>query len=152
MKGFAHILVPLDFSEYSAQILGTALSVLTEGGRITLLHVVEWLPAVTEGTFGIYPHRKDIEKVKQLSLEKLAEMASRHTGYDIHASVKEGKPATAILETVAESEPDLVVMGSHGRSRLDHLLIGSVTERVIRKSPCPVLTVKFSPSERKSGE
>jgi universal stress protein A len=143
MKGFENILVPLDFSEYSTRILGTALNVLADGGVVTIMHVVEWLPAVTEGTFGIYPHRKDIEKVKALSLEKLGEMAKAHPGQGIRTKVKEGKPATVILNVVRELEPDLVVMGSHGRSKLDHLLIGSVTERVIRKAPCPVLTVKF---------
>jgi nucleotide-binding universal stress UspA family protein len=108
-----------------------------------LLHVVEWMPAVTAGTFGIYPHRKDIERIKELSLEKLQESVRAHPDQRLEPLVKEGKPATVILEVVALLEPDLIVMGSHGRSKLDHLLLGSVAERVIRKAPCPVLTVKF---------
>lgn len=143
MKGFENILVPLDFSDSTSRILSTALSVLGEEGRITLLHVVEWLPAVTEGTFGIYPHRQDIDKVKALALEKLKEQAARHPEAAIEAQVKEGKPATVILQVVASMQPDLVVMGSQGRSKLDHLLLGSVAERVLRRAPCPVLTVKF---------
>jgi len=143
MKGFSKILVPLDFSDSSSSILKTALRVLGEGGTITLLHVVEWLPAVTQGTFGIYPHRKDIEKIKTLSLAQLEEQAREHEEADVRAQVREGKPASIILEVVASLRPDLVVMGSHGRSKIDHLLIGSVAERVIRKAPCPVLTVKF---------
>ena len=143
MKGFQIILVPLDFSDGSGAILQTALSVLGEGGTLHLLHVVEWMPAVTAGTFGIYPHRKDIEKIKELSLEKLGELERAYPGGDLQSLVKEGKPATVILEVVGGLEPDLIVMGSHGRSKLDHLLLGSVAERVIRKAPCPVLTVKF---------
>ncbi len=143
MKGFKNIVVPLDFADEAKRILDTALNVLGDGGTITLLHVVEWLPVVTEGTFGIYPHRKDIDKVKGLSLEKLDEHAVAHPEADIKPLVKEGKPATVILEVIGQLEPDLVVMGSHGRSKLDHLLIGSVAERVIRKAPCDVLVVKF---------
>lgn len=142
MQGFRNILVPLDFSEHSSRILDIATHVLAVAGTLSLLHVVEWMPAVTEGTFGIYPHRKDIEKIKTLSREKLEAMARGLQGLDVACLVREGKPATAILDAVVELEPDLVVMGSHGRSRLDHLLIGSVAERVIRKAPCPVLTVK----------
>lgn len=143
MKGFKNILVPLDFADEAKRIMDTALRVLAVDGTITLLHVVEWLPVVTEGTFGIYPHRKDIDKVKALSLEKLQEHAAMHPDAKIDPLVKEGKPATVILQGVASIEPDLVVMGSHGRSKLDHLLIGSVAERVIRKAPCDVLVVKF---------
>ena len=142
MKGFKNIVVPVDFSEDSPVVYETALSVLGDGGRLTLLHVVEFMPAVMEGTLGIYPHRKDIEKIKELSLERLGEIAGDHPELDIQAMVREGKPATAILEVIGELRPDLVVMGTHGRSKLDHLLIGSVTERVIRKAPCAVLTVR----------
>jgi universal stress protein A len=143
MKGFQNILVPLDFSDKSSKILDTALSILGDGGMLQLLHVVEWMPAVTAGTFGIYPHRKDIEKIKQLSEAKLLESVRAHPESRMETHVKEGKPATAILEMVSTLEPDLIVMGTHGRSKLDHLLLGSVAERVIRKAPCPVLTVRF---------
>ena len=143
MKGFENILVPLDFADKASKILGTALRVLSPEGKCTMLHVVEWMPAVTEGTFGIYAHRKDIETYKRQAYEKLRESARAHPGENLEALVREGKPATTILETIDELSPDLVVMGTHGRSRLDHLLIGSVAERVIRKSPCPILTVRF---------
>jgi len=142
VQGFKNILVPVDFSEDSAVVYEKAVSVLAEGGTLTLLHVVEYMPAVMEGTLGIYPHRKDIEKIKELSLERLRSVAEGHADLDIQAVVREGKPATAILSVIGELTPDLVVMGTHGRSKLDHLLIGSVTERVIRKAPCAVLTVR----------
>ena len=142
-KGFRNILVPLDFSEGSERIFDAALSVLASDGTLSILHVVEYLPAVTEGTFGIYPHRKDIESLKDLSRRKLEGLAKKHPGVDIRVVVKEGKPAGTILGVVAETKADLVVMGTHGRSRLDHLLIGSVAERVVRKAPCAVLTVRF---------
>lgn len=143
MKGFAHVLVPLDFADKSSRILTTALRVLAPEGRLTMLHVVEWLPAVTEGTFGIYAHRKDIETYKRQALAKLRASERQHPDEQLVSMVQEGKPATTILEAIDELAPDLVVMGTHGRSRLDHLLIGSVAERVLRKAPCPILAVRF---------
>ena len=143
MKGFRNILVPLDFADKSSRILSTALQVLAADGKVTMLHVVEWLPAVTEGTFGIYAHRKDLETYKRQAMAKLRESERAHPNDELESLVLEGKPATTILETIDERKPDLVVMGTHGRSRLDHLLIGSVAERVLRKAQCPILTVRF---------
>ena len=111
-------------------------------GRATLFHVVEYLPTVTEGTFGVYAHRRDIDDIKRLSLEKIHEYARAHSGHRFETLVKEGKPAAAILDTAAALGVDLIVIGTHGRSRLDHLLIGSVTERVLRKATCSVLAVR----------
>lgn len=145
MRGFDNILVPLDFSEPSSRILGTALRTAGDEGRVTLMHVVEYLPLVTQSTFGVYPHRKDLEQIKSLSLQKLQAAARQHPEQQFELLIREGKPATAILEAVAELSPDLVVMGTHGRSRLDHLLIGSVAERVVRKAPCNVLLVHYDP-------
>lgn len=145
VKGFSHILVPVDFSDTTRKILDTAVRVLGDEGRITLLHVVEWLPVVQEGSFGVYAHRKDIDQIKALARKKLDGLAATRPGIDMTVKVREGKPATTILGAVDELEPDLIVMGTHGRSRLDHLLIGSVAERVVRKAPCAVLLARFDP-------
>ena len=142
MQGFHRILVPLDFSELSEPTLDTAVRVLAPDGVLTLLHVVEWLPVVTEGAFGVYPHRKDIEQLKSLSLDKLGALAAARPGVRAETKVAEGKAASAILEAAAALDPDLIVIGSHGRSGLDHLLIGSVAERVLRKSRTAVLVVR----------
>lgn len=146
MRGFANILVPLDFSELSETTLEMAIQVLADGGRATLLHVVEWMPVVTEGAFGVYPHRKDIEQLKALSLEKLEARAAHYPSLDVRSAVSEGKAAQAILEAAESLAPDVIVIGSHGRSGLDHFLIGSVAERVLRRSPTPVLVVRAKPS------
>jgi nucleotide-binding universal stress UspA family protein len=58
------------------------------------------------------------------------------------SAVREGTPATAILDYADDADVDVIVMGTHGRTGLDHYLVGSVTERVVRKSPVPVLTVR----------
>ena len=142
MEGFRNVLVPLDFSELSVPTLDLAVRVLAPDGQATLLNVVEWLPVVTEGTFGVYPHRRDIDQLKQLSREKLQGYAAERAPAHLIPDVREGRPAAIILDLVATLHPDLVVIGSHGRSGLDHLLLGSVTERVLRRAQVPVLVVR----------
>lgn len=144
MQGFTNVLVPLDFSVLSEPTLDLAARLVAPEGQCTLLHVVEWLPVVTEGAFGVYPHRKDIEQLKALSLDKLAKLAAKRVGVRFETRVMEGKAAKAILEMVEELGPDLIVIGSHGRGGLDQLLLGSVTDRVLRKSRAPVLVVHAS--------
>lgn len=142
MEGFQRILAPVDFSELSAPTVDMAVRLLAPDGEAVLLHVVEWMPAVTGGAFGVYPHRKDIEQLKRLSLDKLEDWKAEHSDSEVRPMVREGKPATSILEVAADVSPDLIVIGSHGRGGLDHLLLGSVTERVLRKAAAPVLVVR----------
>ncbi len=143
MRGYDNILVPLDFSDPSSEVLASATRVLSAEGRITLMHVVERMPVVTESTFGVYPHRKDIEQLKRLTKRKLNSYVRQHPGVSMSVLVTEGKPANTIIEASHELDADLLVMGTHRRSRLDHLLIGSVAERVLRKASCNVLLVRF---------
>jgi nucleotide-binding universal stress UspA family protein len=142
-QGFRKILVPVDFSDASEAVLATAIRVLHPEGRAMLLHIVEWMPAVTQGTFGVYPHRKDIDSLMHLSRGKLEEYVREHPNVSLDIEVQEGKPSAAILEFAQAFQPDLIVIGAHGRSRLDHLLIGSVAERVLRKATCHVLAVRM---------
>ena len=142
MEGYRKLLVPLDFSHLSEPTLGAAERVLASGGTIHALHVVEWLPVVTGGAIGVYPHRKDIDQLKDLSRAKLDSYVAERPQVAITPVIREGRPAAAILEAAEELKPDLIVIGSHGRSGLDHLLLGSVAEKVLRKAACPVLVVK----------
>ncbi len=144
MTGFSSILVPLDFSELAGAVVSVAQRVLAPEGSVCLLHVVEWVSPVTEGTFGIYPNRKDIEKYRRQAEEKLRAHKKDFSGAALRVDVREGRPATCILEALTEIQPGAIVMGTHGRGRLDHLLLGSVAERVLRKATCPVVTVPFA--------
>jgi universal stress protein A len=146
LQGFQVVLVPLDFSSLSERVLDAALRVLGPSGALHLIHVVEWMPLVTGGAIGVYPHRQEIERLKRLSRDQLAGYVRAHPEADLRVVVREGKPAPAILEGAEELRADLIVIGSQGRSGLDHLLIGSVAERVLRKASCPVLVVKAPPT------
>jgi nucleotide-binding universal stress UspA family protein len=142
MEAFARLLVPVDFSEVTPRVVAMARRLLADAGRCTLLHVVETLPTVMEGAYGVYAHRRDVEDIKRFSHEKLAQLAAEAQDARVTAMVREGKPAQAIVDAADEVEAEVIVIGSHGRSRLDHLLVGSVAERVLRKARCHVFMVR----------
>jgi nucleotide-binding universal stress UspA family protein len=142
MRGFRNVLVPLDFSPSSAGVVEAATRVLDPQGRLLLLHVVEWLPTVSPGAIGVYAHSKDMAALHRDSEAKLRDEAARHPGVRIDVEAIEGTPAGAILEVAERERPDLIVIGSKSRKGLEHLLIGSVAERVLRKATCPVLVYR----------
>jgi nucleotide-binding universal stress UspA family protein len=67
--------------------------------------------------------------------------------FKVHREVREGSPFYEIIQHAKEKNVDLIVMGTHGHSGLAHVLLGSVTEKVVRKSPCPVLTIRHPEHE-----
>ena len=142
MKGFKNVLVPVDFSPSSQGVIEAAVRVLDPTGRLLLIHVIEWLPSLTAGALGVYPHAKDMAELRRDSEQRLREEADRYPGVPIQVEVIEGKPGGAIIEVAEREKPDLIVVGSKSRKGLDHLLIGSVAERVLRKSRWPVLVYR----------
>jgi universal stress protein A len=141
------ILVPLDFSPSSDRALAYAQALATDfGASLHLLHVVEdrlmtgpWpndvylgeLPRLREGLI------KDAEDRVSACASSLSA-----TGLQVTGEVLIGGPSQTIVQSAAAPNVDLIVMGTHGRTGLTHLLIGSVAERVIRHAPCPVLVVR----------
>ena len=141
------ILVPTDLSEAAKPALKLAAELgRTFGAELVLLFVVE--PFYTSG---------DILSAGALAavLDKLREkarttaLARRVTwlakrGVRAHGSIREGQPAEVIVEQARKYPADLIVIGTHGRTGLSHAYLGSVAERVVRASQCPVLTVRSS--------
>ena len=142
MQPFQRLLVPLDFSAMTGTVLGVARRLLAPDGRAVVLHVVETLPSVMEGAFGVYAHRKDIDDMNRLALERLQTLVADAHDARLVPQVREGKPALEIVAEAEASHAEVIVIGSHGRSGLDALLVGSVTERVLRRAPCHVFTVR----------
>jgi nucleotide-binding universal stress UspA family protein len=145
------ILVPTDFSEYSKTAVTYAAAFAEKfGAELHLLHVVQNLAL-------IIPDILPVEPSLVPSLEQMTEAV--HTAFDrmiaenklqpyaIHRAVREGTPFFEIIQYAREAKIDLIIMGTHGHSGLAHVLLGSVTEKVVRKSPCPVLTVRHPEHE-----
>ena len=147
------ILVPTDFSEPSEAALAYARTLARQfGATFHLLHVVE-APFVT-GPFSseMYIHESPGVQAELIQDAKLR-LARRLLPSDkaLYSATKEvivGLAAKTIVQYAAEQNFDLIVMGTHGRTGLAHLLMGSVAEHVVRAAPCPVLTTRGTGKER----
>ncbi len=143
------ILVPLDFSRQAAPVLEWALHLATEHrSSIVLLHVYH-LPVEFQQLEGAYLPADFWANVKQEAEQQLGLHAERVRagGIEVEAQVREGYPATVIVEEAESRGADLVVLGTHGHTGIKHLLLGSIAERVVQHAHCPVLTVKPVPED-----
>jgi len=143
------ILVPHDFSSSANQAAALARDVAKMcGGELVLLHVIELPFQITPDTVVTPPGSGAPISVKQYAenaaaghLKDLVDRLSKD-GVTPKTAVRIGNPVDEILRFIDESKSDLTVMGTHGRTGLRHLVIGSVAERVVRHSGPPVLTVR----------
>ena len=139
-------LVPVDFSEYANQALDYALSLASKlDARLTLLHVIQALPlgGVDMGVTLPYTYVHDLEAEITSSMQAYLERVTA-AGLEGEVAVVHGVPFQEIIDTAKAQQVDLIVMGTHGRTGLQHVLLGSVAERVVRLAPCPVLVVRQS--------
>ena len=137
-----NILVPIDFSDASLNALRHAKQLaLTHGAQITLLHAVE--EVVYPSAYGIEPANLPGPQVIDRVEENLADLARTEIGYE-HVVVQAnlGYAPSTILDYTQEHEVDLITIATHGRSGLKRMLLGSVTERVVRRAPAPAFVVK----------
>jgi nucleotide-binding universal stress UspA family protein len=142
MISLERVLVPTDFSEASDTAIGYAKAMAQAfGGTMHLLHVVEEPFASLDAPVPAYPALS--ERIQREAGERLATVAAAAelAETQVRLAVKTGHPAVEILRYAKAEAIDLIVMGTHGRGKLAHLLMGSVAERVVRLAPCPVLTV-----------
>jgi nucleotide-binding universal stress UspA family protein len=144
MLALKTILHPTDFSPQSEHAFHLACSLARDhGGRLLLLHVAPGREVVM-GEFGMPPPATDeTEAVKR----RLQQIRPRGPALPIERMVVQGDPVDQILAAARESQCDLIVMGTHGRTGLRRLLMGSVAEQVTRNAACPVLTVKSDVAE-----
>ena len=130
------ILHATDFSEHSAYAFRLACSLARDhGARLIVLHVHERL--------GPMPPPPLSPNERQAVSDKLQHIKPSDSTIPVEYQLEEGDPVMALLQVARERRCQLVVLGTHGRTGWDRLLMGSVAERVVRGAPCPVLTVKM---------
>ena len=136
-----HILCAIDLSEISELVL-TYASMLgrTVGAKVTALHVVQAPPGVLLEETGMDYSAVGLAKKDERELNDLIRRSS--DGCELSVAIVSGHPATRIVEQAQRLGADLIALGTHGRTGLKHLLLGSVAERVLRLSPVPVLTLR----------
>jgi nucleotide-binding universal stress UspA family protein len=147
MATFETILFATDFSENSEHAFGYALSMAKAyNARLLILHVINE-PVDLRGFY--VPHisfetlEKEIEEGAQKMMEKFCH--SHLAGYDnVETRVVSGIPADEIVRYAQETGASLIILGTQGRTGLDHFLFGSTAERVVRTAHCPVMTVRLA--------
>ena len=136
------ILVPVDFTEFSNRAADYAAMIARRfGAKIQLVHVIEQFTYSVTDTIQVVDHYSALRTIAQPLMDTLKNRLGRK-GVKVDGLVTRGNPAFQIVEQARKNRSDLIVMGTHGRTGVQHLLLGSVAERVVRLATCPVLTVR----------
>lgn len=144
------ILFPTDFSQGARAAMDYALSLAQDyEAKLILLYVIqdisiaEWyIPSSISAADLI----EDMQKSAEREMDKWSAEAETKVPA-VERMVRRGVPFVEIIGTAKEKQADMVVIGTHGRTGIDHMLFGSTAEKVVRKSPCPVLTVRTMGTE-----
>jgi len=141
------ILVPVDFSDCATKVIKTAATIAESfSANLILLHVASPEPEFLGYDPGPQSVRDSVAKelAKEHTFLQKLEQELASPGIKTTALAIQGYPVEKILEEARKLHADLIVMGSHGHGTLRNLLVGSVTEGVMRKAACPVLVVPFT--------
>ncbi len=141
------ILCPVDFSDASRKAVQYAREFASNmGAAVYLLNVVEPRSMAVDITLNYVPLEEDLEKAAAEDLKVILQEFI-HAGLKAECAVEFGNPSDVILDKAAELDVNLLIMGSHGKTGLSRLIMGSVAETVVRKANCPVLIVKAEEKE-----
>jgi len=160
MLSIRRILVPVDFSGPSKVALDYAARMATSfGATLQVLHVWDspnyFAAGVGELTVSVPEGRTTLAQFVRTragkELEQLLSDIQRRSTVKVTGRLEMGDPCDGILKTAANGHHDMIVMGTHGRTGLSHLFLGSVAERVVRRAPCPVVTIRSGDVTRASG-
>lgn len=144
------VLVPTDFSDSARHAFSYGVSFAREyKAELVLLHVVENLTVGYASDLFPVPMAEVFQEISGYARTELAKLAeeAKQKGVAVSDVVAQGKPSAEIIRYAAENGVDMIVLGTHGKGMLDQALFGSTTERVVRRSPCPVLTVRMAGHE-----
>lgn len=146
-RTISSILVPTDFSAASELALDYAITLADRfGASVHLLHVVE--DPFAAGVLGPEVYIGASTSVRDKLIDQAADRLARlvapadRVRLQVTSEVRVGFPAASICEVADGRRCDLIVMGTHGRTGMAHLLLGSVAEKVVRQAPCPVMTLR----------
>ncbi|MBK7228109.1 MAG: universal stress protein [Ignavibacteriales bacterium] len=139
------VLVPIDFSDYSKSALKYAVNFAKSfNADIILIYVVEpiiYPPDFSMGQIAMPSINTEWDDRAKDELQKLAKSEIADIA-NVKTVIKTGKPFVEIIETAKEENIDLIIIATHGHSGVEHILFGSTAEKVVRKAPCPVLTLR----------
>ena len=142
---FKKIIFTTDFSESARFAMTFAVDIAHKyGAELTLVHVIEPIFTPVDFAWGTYNYpdiEKQVNSYAEDSIKKLVEQEIP-PGLKTQVVILFGKPWREVVSYAREHAGDLIVIATHGLSGLSHAIYGSTAEKVIRKSPCPVLTIR----------
>jgi len=145
IKAYNNILVPVDFSDYSVKAIAYAKEIAAAyDSQLQILHIIEEKahPAYSlSGKSSIFDLVPNIEEESRKKIEKLIKESSGPKVKSV-IDIQGGNASSDIIKFASENFSDLIVIATHGLTGIQHLLLGSVTEKVVRMAPCPVVTIK----------
>lgn len=146
---YEEILVPTDGSSPSLGALDEAAELAAS--QDATIHVVYVLDATMLGDVGDVTVLESLEETAENAVERAVARAEEAGVAAVEGTVERGTPHRTILQYIDDHDIDLVVMGTHGRTGLNRLLLGSVTEKLVRLSPVPVLTIRPEDEPEEAG-
>lgn len=145
MPQISRIVVPIDFSEYSKKAFRYAIDFAqTFSAEMILVYVVEPIIYPADFSFGQVALPSMEREIQDRGLEQLQALIQKEVpaGINARSTIRTGKPFVEIIQVAKEEKADLIVIATHGHSGIEHVLFGSTAEKVVRKSPCPVLSIR----------
>lgn len=147
MIAIKKLLFPTDFSTFAEYALGYAVAMAQEfNATLYMLYVEEILPYIPGDPERKFPDPSIVEQRAKDQMQSSIEKQSATT-VQVKRFVARGIPADEIVEFAKSEGVDLIVMATHGRTGLKHMLLGSTTEKVVRKASCPVLSIRHPEHE-----
>lgn len=145
MYDIKNILVPIDFSDYSKKALHFSVSFAEKfEAKLFLIYVIEPMVYPADFSMGqvtLPASDLDIDTRAEEELKTLVDKDLKYPREKVETIIKTGKPFVEINETAEEKDIDLIIIATHGHTGVEHMLFGSTAEKVVRKAPCPVLTI-----------
>ncbi len=149
MASFNRILLATDFSDTSACAVEHAILLArTFGANLHVLHVLESeIPVMMDGVTYLPPNY--FEEMEKMAAERLEEVIPRadRDKLSVTLVMRKGNPFLEVVRYARDQKMDLIVLGTHGRGAIAHVLMGSVAEKIVRKASCAVLTVRHPQHE-----
>jgi len=145
MEPIKKILVPIDFSDYSKRALRYAIDFSKHfNSEIILVSVIEPMIYPADFSMGQVAIPATDQNLTERIENELKSLEENEIGNQVKSKriIKSGKPFYEIVETAREEDVDLIIIATHGHTGVEHLLFGSTAEKVVRKAPCPVLTLR----------
>ena len=145
MPQITRIIVPIDFSEYSKKAFRYAIDFAhTFRAEMVLVYVVEPIVYPADFSFGQVALPSMERELLERGEEQLKDLIAKEVpdGIVARTAVRSGKPFVEIIQAAKEESAELIIIATHGHSGIEHVLFGSTAEKVVRKAPCPVLSIR----------